>query len=113
VNASQPGIRAVLNYLTDALGPSLIGAACGLEGAAPLKTWTVRPPNVETEAKLRACYQVTRLLADNEGVDIARAWLIDMNPQLADENPLAEIGKSNAEAVLLAARSYLEDPMLT
>lgn len=110
---NQPGIRTVLSYLTDKLGPSLVGATCGLEEPAPLKTWTVRPPDVETEAKLRMCYQVTKLLTEREGVDIARAWLIGMNPQLADENPLAEIGRGNGNAVLLAAKSYLEDPMLT
>lgn len=106
-------MRSVLGYLTDKLGPSLVGVMSGQEGGAPLKTWMVQPPTGEDEARLRAGYEITKLLVNAEGVHIARAWLIGMNPQLADENPLMEIGKGNGNTVLLAAKSYLEDPMLT
>jgi hypothetical protein len=109
----QPDVRSLISQMADGLGPELIGAMCGLEGSAPLKTWMIQPPDGEIEAKLRTGHKVFKVLREAEGVDIARAWLMGMNPLLADANPLFEIGAGHGDTVLLAAWSYLEDPMLT
>lgn len=47
------------------------------------------------------------LIADAEGPDIARAWLVGMNPDLDDRAPLAAIRTGDTAAVIAAAHAYL------
>lgn len=114
-------IQTVIRSLTDHLGPGLMGAMCGMQGAAPLKKWLVKPPNVEEEGKLRTGYEAFQIIRKAEGADIARAWMIGMNPHLenhqgessVDGNPIFEIGLGYGRDVLTAARAYAQDPSLT
>jgi hypothetical protein len=116
-----PEIHQVIRSLTDWLGPSLLGELCGLPGAAPLRRWLVQPPDIETEAKLRIGYDVFQILRKAEGVDIARAWMIGMNPHLVNHDggnypdgcPTTEIGLGYGTDVLAAARAYVQDPSVT
>lgn len=109
----QPDLETLLTYLRSRLGPILIGAMCGTEGPAPLDLWLTRPPDIETEGKLRIGYDATKAICEREGAPLARAWLMGMNPQLDNGNPLTEIGKGNGRNVLIAVRVHLQDPMLT
>jgi hypothetical protein len=111
VTQDVPEIQAVIRSLTDWLGPRLMGEMCGMVGSVPLKKWLVKPPNVEEEGKLRTGYAAFRLIRNAEGVDIARAWMVGMNPHLDDRNPLTEIGLGHGRDVMMAARAYLHDPM--
>jgi hypothetical protein len=119
VTQDAPEIQVVIRSLTDWIGPRLMGEMCGMVGSVPLKKWLVKPPNVEEEGKLRTGYAVFRLIRNAEGVDIARAWMVGMNPHLEnhsacrtpDGNPLTEIGLGYGREVIAAARAYLQDPM--
>lgn len=114
-------IQAVIRSLTDSLGPGLMGEMCGMEGAVPLKKWLVKPPTMEEEVKLRLGYEAFRIIRNAEGADIARAWMVGMNPHLenhsacrhSDGNPITEIGLGYGDEVLAAARAYVEDPSVT
>lgn len=120
---SVPTIQTVVRSLTDWLGPALVGEMCGMQGAAPLKKWQVKPPNVEEEGKLRTGYEAFQIIRKAEGVDIARAWMLGMNPHLEnhsgadggstgrDGNPIIETGLGYGRDVLAAARAYIQDPM--
>lgn len=108
-----PTIQVVVRSLTNWLGPALVGELCGLNGPAPLKRWQVQPPSVDEEAKLRTGHEVFTILRRAECADTARAWMIGMNPLLEDKNPIDEIGHGNGRNVLAAARTYLQDPMIT
>lgn len=108
-----PSVKEVVHRLVDVLGPTITGVTAGLPGPAPVKTWMVRPPNVEQEAKLRTAYEVVELIAANESPEIALIWMCGMNPHLADDNPAFEIGRGNGRDVLIAARSYVQDPSVT
>lgn len=108
-----PSIKEVVHRLVDVLGPTITGVTAGLPGPAPVKTWMVRPPNIEQEGKLRTAYEVVELIAENESPEIALIWMCGMNPQLGDDNPAFEIGRGNGRDVLVAARAYVKDPMVT
>lgn len=118
---NEPTIQVVMRHLSDWLGPGLMGEMCGLPGAAPLKRWQVQAPGAEEEAKLRMGHKVFRLIRSAEGADIARAWMIGMNPHLENHDegdhpdgcPVTEIGLGYGEDVLTAACTYLQDPSLT
>lgn len=118
---SVPEIQTVIRSLNNWFGPNLIGEMCGMKGAAPLKKWLVRPPNAEEEARLREGYAVFRALLQGADADIARVWMLGMNPHLIDHsdrgmhdgNPVTEIGLGYGADVMAAVRAFLEDPMLT
>lgn len=46
-------------------------------------------------------------VADAEGADMARVWLVGMNPLLDDRAPLVVIRDGGTAAVLAAATDYL------
>jgi hypothetical protein len=46
-------------------------------------------------------------IADVDGPDVARAWLVGMNPLLDDRAPLTVIRDGGTPAVLAAANAYL------
>lgn len=119
MSENAPAIQVVIRSLTDWLGPRLMGEMCGMAGSVPLKKWLVQPPNAEEEEKLRAGYTAFRLIRNEEGADLARAWMYGMNPHLEnhsvcrtpDGNPITEIGLGYGREVIAAAQAYLQDPM--
>lgn len=119
MSQNEPTVQAVIRLLTDWLGPGLMGEMCGMQGAVPLKKWLVQPPTFEEESKLRTGYEAFQIIRRAEGVDLARAWMVGMNPHLdnhsecrtSDGNPLTEIGLGYGTEVLAAARAYVQDPM--
>lgn len=116
-----PAIQTVIRLLTDWMGPGLMGEICGMQGSAPLKKWLVKPPTAEEEAKLCTGYEAFQIIRREEGVDLARAWMVGMNSLLenhsecrtSDGTPVTEIGLGYGQEVLAAARSYVQDPMVT
>jgi hypothetical protein len=59
------------------------------------------------DAQQSAALAVFALIAATEGPDIARAWLVGMNPLLDDRAPLAVIRDGDTAAVTAAAHAYL------
>jgi len=114
-------IQVIVRSLVNSLGPGLVGEMCGMPGAAPVKRWQVRPPDVSEEEKLRIGYEVFQMIRKVEGAEIAMSWMIGMNPLLdnhsacrtKDGTPVTEIGLGYGREVIAAARAYLQDPMLT
>lgn len=107
---SVPPARQVVQALTENLGRRLTGTIAGLNGNAPVETWTsVSSPTIEQEARLRAAHQVFEMIAKREGPHVARAWMIGMNPHLDDENPILCIARDRHHDVIVAARAYLND----
>ncbi|MFJ2961217.1 hypothetical protein ACIPIC_02770 [Streptomyces collinus] len=54
-------------------------------------------------------YHAFRLIADAESPAIARAWLIGMNPDLADASPLTTVLAGRTADVMAAARAYIQE----
>lgn len=55
----------------------------------------------------RSAREVFSLIAEAEGEQIARAWMIGMNPHLNDESPLLALKEGRAAEAIRAARAYL------
>lgn len=105
-----PPAPQVVRALAENLGRRLTGAIAGLDGNAPIEAWTsTGGPTIEQEARLRAAHQVFEMIAEREGPHVARAWMIGMNPQLDDENPILCIARDRHHDVITAARAYLND----
>lgn len=107
MNQEEPAVQAVIRWLTNSLGPDLMGEMCGLPGAAPLKKWQISPPEPDVEKRLRIGYEVFRVLRQAEGAESARLWLTTANPALDDEDPIAAVGQGHGAAVLAAAVGHV------
>ena len=66
-----------------------------------------RTPRFETETRLRAAYQVFRLVQTVEASPTVRAWFMGMNPQLDDRSPAEAIRDGDARDVMAAARAFI------
>lgn len=62
---------------------------------------------LSSDAQRADALAVFGLIADADGPDIARAWLVGMNPLLDDRPPLTVIRDGGTAAVLAAATAYL------
>jgi uncharacterized protein (DUF2384 family) len=101
-------IESVVKFLVDLLGSKLTAYVVSVD-VSTISRWSTgkATPSVEAERKLRATYQIARLLITADADHTARAWFIGMNPQLDDESPIDVIVSGNAKAALLAARSFI------
>ncbi|MEV8523199.1 hypothetical protein AB0451_03425 [Streptomyces sp. NPDC052000] len=62
---------------------------------------------LSTDAQRADALAVFGLIAAADGPDIARAWMVGMNPELDDQAPLLVIRDGDTAAVLAAAHFYL------
>jgi hypothetical protein len=60
-------------------------------------------PLLSTDVQRRQLLDIRYLIGDD---DLARAWLIGMNPGLYDNSPLGAIADGHGEAALAAAREF-------
>ena len=63
-------------------------------------------PRETAEKRLRAAYQVFRLLEGCEAFPTIRAWFMGMNPQLDDLSPTEAIANDQYRDVMSAARTF-------
>ncbi|WP_309049059.1 hypothetical protein [Streptomyces sp.] len=64
---------------------------------------------LDTPAKRTAAYRICRLLAaSRDGAEVARAWMVGMNPRLDHHEPITAIAAGCAGEVEAAARAYLD-----
>jgi hypothetical protein len=96
-------------FLQDALGQKLVAYMTGVEDPKAVGKWGSgqRNPRPESEERLRAAFQVFRLLTTAESPHTVRAWFVGLNPQLGDESPAAAIREGNLRDVMTAAKAFL------
>ncbi|TFD75594.1 hypothetical protein E3T54_11740 [Cryobacterium sp. Sr8] len=105
VGLSVAEIAAVLQAQ---LGQVLLGVIVG-KNARTLARWahaTVRPPHA-SEKLLRDTFQVFEILSSVDSPEVARAWLMGMNPELDDASPAEALADGRSREVMAAARSYI------
>ncbi|TFB56383.1 hypothetical protein [Cryobacterium tagatosivorans] len=105
VGLSVAEIAAVLQAQ---LGQALLGVIVG-KNARTLARWahaTVRPPHA-SEKLLRDTFQVFEILSSIDSPEVARAWLMGMNPELDDASPAEALADGRSREVMAAARSYI------
>jgi hypothetical protein len=96
-------------FLQDALGQKLVAHMTGVEDPKAVGRWAANKhqPRAENEARLRAAYQVFRLLSTQESPHTVRAWFVGLNPQLDDESPATAIREGRSRDVWTAAKAFL------
>ncbi|TRW44404.1 HAD domain-containing protein [Georgenia yuyongxinii] len=99
-------IRDVVHQLNTALGPTIVAALSGATISTLPERWVEHDgpiPSPQEKERLRAAHRIWTQLADAEGPDLARAWLIGDNPVLEQAPYLALRAGAVDEAVAAAA----------
>jgi len=106
----ESSVADIAAFLQDALGQKLVAFMVGVEDPKTVGRWASEkrlPQDSGAEQKLRAAYQVFRLLATQESPYTVRAWFVGLNPQLDDESPATAIREGRVRDVIVAARAFL------
>ncbi len=93
------------------LGQTLTAFMVGMTSGRTIARWAegenLPNKNSGVDEKLRTAYQVTELLtAAFSSSDVARAWLIGLNPRLDDMRPVEAIREGKLREVITAARDF-------
>lgn len=101
-----------VTYLNSKIGPTLVAASIGMRdrsAVAGVSTSLEEILSVEQKLRLDALLEVWITVANSEGDDIARAWLIGANPWLSDESAVTALREDRFKQVTVAARAMIED----
>lgn len=61
-----------------------------------------------TPESRETAHRIFQQIADREGENTARAWMIGMNPHLDDQAPILAIADGRGQDAEAAARAYLD-----
>lgn len=106
---TETDIRQITEYLEEVLGRKLVATLADVKDPKAVARWAAgeRSPRTHAEERLRAGYQIFRLLMAAEAPHTVRAWFIGLNPQLHDESPLLVIREGRFQEAMVAARAYI------
>lgn len=101
-SATALPIAEVADWLHTQLGQQLTAYLAGLRDARAVGRWRKGRvhPRAAAELRLRAAYQVVRLVAAAYDVRTARAWLLGSNSRLDDEAPALVIRQAETSGDL-------------
>jgi hypothetical protein len=105
---TESDVQQITEYLDEVLGRKLVATLAGVKDQKAVARWASgeRSPRTGAEERLRAAYQIFRLL-NAEAPHTVRAWFIGLNPQLDDESPIIVIQEGRLREAMVAARAYL------
>ena len=106
---TESGIQQITEFLEEVLGRKLVATLAGVKDPKAVGYWAAgkRAPRADAEERLRAGYQIFRLLMAAETPHTVRAWFIGLNPQLHDESPILVIQEGRFQEAMVAARAYV------
>jgi len=103
----QDPLAEIVSFLRDHLGASLVAFIAGAD-TRNVHRWASGEvtPREGAERRIRAAYQVYKLLEPHEAPQTIRAWFMGMNPQLDDESPAEAIAGDRGRDAMVAARAF-------
>jgi len=103
----QDSLAEIASFLREHLGAPLVAIMADVD-VRTVNRWAIGEvsPRDAAERRIRAAYQVFRLLEAHEAAPTIRAWFIGMNPQLDDLSPAEVIASDQYRDVMPAARAF-------
>lgn len=103
-------IHDLTRELNENVGAVVVAAMTGAGNRSLPYKWAENvDPRREAEDRLRLGYRVWRILYDNEGRNIALAWLVGANPRLEEQTPVTCIRELRTKDVVGAAQAFVDD----
>ena len=101
-------IHDLVRELNENVGATVVAAMTGAGSRTLPYKWAkdVEPQQRFVE-RLRLGYRVWRVVKDDEGVNIALAWLMGANPRLGETTPVSAIRDLRTQEVVGAAEAFV------
>jgi hypothetical protein len=95
---STEGIASIARYLQDQLGQKTVAYLAGIRDPKMVGRWAAgkNSPAEMTTLRLRAAFEITRLLSAAYNAETAKAWLFGSNSRLDGEAPAYLIRYANS-----------------
>lgn len=110
-DATRLDIHDLARILNESVGTTVVQAMTGTKDRGQPARWA-RPdgpePRLKTVNQLRLGYRVWHLLAQEEGPDIALAWLVGANPRLGERTPVTAVRDLKSAEVVGAALAFID-----
>lgn len=108
VQSIQDSMPEIVTFLREHLGSPLLAVIAGVDERT-VNRWATgeSAPREAAEKRIRATYQVFRLLESVEAAPTIRAWFIGMNPQLDDQSPAEAVADDRLRDAMTAARAFV------
>lgn len=101
----------LVRRLNSHLGTTLVATLSGIRDRKMPYKWAVVDgpiPRDEAYKRLLAAHRVWQMISDADNEYIARAWFIGANPRLAEESPVMCLRDGDIQAVMAAAKAFVE-----
>jgi hypothetical protein len=112
-DATVTDVASIAEYLQRTLGQRLAAYLAGVNDSRMVGRWIrgVHEPRGPATMRLRAAYQVTRLVADAYDAETAKAWLLGSNSRLDGDAPAYLIRHADSQEdlrmVVPTARTFV------
>lgn len=102
--------RALTKELDFLIGPTLLGVACNVRKRIHIDQWSMggRTPNPDQMNAMRCVKESLDIIAEDDGYDTARQWLIGHNDRLG-EVPVFAVRRGRYDDVRSAAQAFARD----
>lgn len=108
-------IHELVGILNRSLGTTVVQAMTGTKDRSQPAKWASPggpKPRMTTANQLRLGYRVWRLLAQEEGADVALSWLVGPNPRLKEATPVSVVRDLKSAEVVGAAMAFIDEPRM-
>lgn len=98
--------------LVNQLGPTAVQAMTGTRDRSMPAAWARAggsTPRKHTQDQLRLGYRVWTMLREEEGPNVAAAWMSGANPRLGEDTPITAIREMRAGDIVGAAEAFIVD----
>ncbi|MDJ0358443.1 hypothetical protein [Paenarthrobacter sp. PH39-S1] len=101
----------IVQELCEALTSKLVASLAGVKDPGQVRKWARGElnPTQPAEQRLRFAYDVIEEVESAQGLRVAQAWAMSINPRLGYESPLKAIREDRFQETAAAAKALLED----
>lgn len=110
-DATRLDIHELVRILNESIGTTVVQAMTGTKDRGQPARWA-RPdgpePRMITVDQLRLGYRVWHMVDQEEGQDVALAWLVGANPRLGEATPVSAVRDLKSAEVIGAAMAFID-----
>ena len=108
--ATAASISEIARVLQEVLSQRLTAFAAGVQDGKTVARWAngdvTEIRDFEVERRLRATYEIVRLLLLRNSPNTVKAWFIGMNPELDELSPIEAIRDNHLKDAMTAAHVF-------
>jgi hypothetical protein len=104
-------IPAIVCQMINKIGVTLLAYLCRSPSRATVEDWATGQsrPTVDQASRLLITSHAFQIVADDQGDEVARAWLVGSDPRLPEGGPSEAIRNGDRREALSAAWHYVHD----